>query len=179
MSGPLDILQIQDPFYGRPAIAMATAAASNQHYCRCRGEKVVSATTPAVKEMCVFAVCLFTKCESLSPAVIDIVGTTGVCLYVCAFSLVEARRQRRKTPCGSLIGPVPVRECDGRGAIDIPVVVRGCGVTALWSTIKRTRQIGRGAPARGRPRREGTNKDEDGDPASHNSGPHKRPTTAR
>lgn len=46
-----------------------------------------------------------------------------------------------KTPCGALIGWMTGPECDGRSTINFPVVGKGRGVTALWSTIKRTRQI--------------------------------------
>lgn len=141
-------------------------------------KKLVSAPNLAVKEMCVFVVCLFTKCVLLSLAVIDIMGWV-VCVCVWVFSLVETLvEMQAKPPCCSLIGWMTGRECDGRSTINFPVVGKGHGVMALWSTIKRTRQIGWGAPVRGRARRAGPDKDGDGDAASHNSGSDKSPATA-
>ena len=110
-----------------------------------------------------------------------------VCFFVqvCVFFSWTFWWGKKKTPpppppqCCSLIGWMTGRECDGRSTINFPVVEKGRGVTALWSTIKRTRQIGRGAPVRGRARRAGPDKDGDGDAASHNSGRHKGPATAR
>lgn len=163
---------------------MATAATSNQHRCCCRGEKVGACPNSCCeRNVCVVVWILCTKCALLSLAVIDIMGWV-VCAFMCVcvrvFSLVEALvEMQAKPPCGALIGRMTGRECDGRSTINFPVVGKGHGVTALWSTIKRTRQIGRGAPAHGRARRAGPDKDGDGDADPHNSRPDKRPATAR
>lgn len=49
-----------------------------------------------------------------------------------------------KPPCCSFIGWMTGCERNGRSTINFPVVGKGHGVTALWSTIKTIRQIGRG-----------------------------------
>lgn len=74
---------------------------------------------------------------------------------------------------------ITCQKCDGRGTINFPVVGIGHRVTALWSAIKRTRQIGRGAPVHGRAWTAGPDKDRDGDAVSHNSVMDKRPGTAQ
>lgn len=104
-------------------------------------KKLVSAPSLAVKEMCVFVVCLFTKSVLLSLAVIDIMGWVVCVCFLWLKLLVE---MRAKPPFCSLIGWMTGQECDGRSTINFPVVGKGHGVTALWSTIKSTRQIGWG-----------------------------------
>lgn len=90
---------------------------------------------------------------------------SGVCLCAAeCFSLVQ-----EKQPCCLLIGWMTGGEFDGRSTINFPVVGKGHEVTALWSAIKRTRQIGWGALVRGRARRAGSDKGGDGDAAPHNS----------
>lgn len=160
---------------------MATVATSNQHRCCCRGEKVgVCPNSRCERNVCVCSVSLCKVC-----VVVTVChwyhGTSSVCVYVCECFLWLKLwlRCKQSPPCGSLIGWMTGRECDGRSAINFPVVGKGHRVTALWSTIKRTRQIGWGAPVRGRARRAGPDKDGDGDAASHNSGLDKRPATAR
>ena len=69
-----------------------------------------------------------------------------------------------------------VPECDGRSTINFPVVGKGHRVTALWSAIKGTRQIGLGAPVHGR---EGRDKEWERDAAPHDSDLDKDPATAR
>lgn len=110
-------------------------------------KKLVSAPSLTLKELCVFVVCLFTKCVSLLLAVINILRwVVSVCELT---SLVETLDgMQGKPPCCSFIGWMADWECDGRSTINFPVVGKGHGVTALWSTIKRTRQIGRGGAGR-------------------------------
>lgn len=161
---------------------MATAATSNQHRCCCRGEKVGVCPNSRCERnvcVCVCSVSLYKVCVVVTGCH-WYYGMSSVCSCEWVFSLVKTLvEMQAKPPCCSLIGWMTGRECDGRSAINFPVVEKGHGVTALWSTIKRTRQIGRGAPVRGRARRAGPDKDGDGDAASHNSGPDKRPGTAR
>lgn len=160
---------------------MATAATGNQHRCCCQGENVgVSPNSRCERNVCVCSVALHkvwvfvTGCHWYH-------GMSSVCVQVCECFLWLKLwlRCKRSPPRSSLIGWMAHGECDGRSTINFPVVGKGHGVTALWSTIKRTRQIGRGAPVRGRARRAGPDKDGDRDAASHNSGPDKRPATAQ
>lgn len=155
----MDILQIEDPFMG-----------CHLHgYC-CHWQP---SPLPSLrwKSCCWPRLSLWKQCVSLQCAELSLISLCEWCVFMCAaecFSLVQ-----EKQPCCLPIGWMTGGECDGRSTINFPVVGKGHEVTALWSAIKRTRQIGWGALVRGRARRAGSDKGGDGDAAPHNSEPDK------
>lgn len=90
----LDILQIEDPFIGRlPSPWLLLPLATNTAVV-VGVKKLVSAPTLAVKEMCVCSVFLYKVC-------VVVAGchwyhwTSSESVYVCVFSLVEARCEQK------------------------------------------------------------------------------------
>lgn len=154
LSRPWTSFKLKIPLWA--AISMATAATGNHRRCCRRGEKVAVGPDSHYESsvwVCSVPSCHWYHCVS------------GVCLCAAeCFSLVQ-----EKQPCCLLIGWMTGGEFDGRSTINFPVVGKGHEVTALWSAIKRTRQIGWGALVRGRARRAGSDKGRDGDAAPHNS----------